>query len=369
MKNTLPPPRRTIFINGKFLAQRTTGVQRLAMNLTIALDQLPEIKSNDFILLCPPGSNSINLKNIKTKIIGLSNKKLHLWEQIILPFHTRGQFLLNLAGPAPFIKKKQVCMIPDAAVYDFPKAYTRSFKIWYQILFRKIISEAFMILTISEFSKIRLIKNHGKKAERLKIVPCGADHIKNIESDFEIIGKYQLNDKKFFLSVGSFNPSKNLLNLVIAFSKIKNSNAYLVLAGDKNNAIFSNEEAQFFNHPRIIKTGPITDEQLSGLYAMAHAFIFPSLYEGFGIPPLEAMSLGCPVFVANAASMPEVCGNAAEYFNPHSIEDITATLEKSLANEIQRHQLREQGYQRVKQYTWHKAAQKLISHLKDEKII
>jgi glycosyltransferase involved in cell wall biosynthesis len=114
---------------------------------------------------------------------------------------------------------------------------------------------------------------------------------------------------------------------------------------------------------RVITTGAISDSELSALYRQAHAFVFPSLYEGFGIPPLEAMSLGCPVVVAQAASIPEICGDAALYFDPRDIASISYALERILDDEALRETLRQRATVRVEQFTWERGACQLLDHL------
>lgn len=354
-----------IFINGKFTAQRMTGVQRLAASLIHALDHLLAETGdiNRWILLCPPGANPPSFKCIEIRFVGSVLGGLHVWEQVFLPAYTFGRALLNLAGPAPLLKRHQVCMIPDAAVFDHSQAYTFTYGAWYRLLFRVIGHSAMLLLTISEFSRQRLIVALGVHAKRLQIVYCAATHMMSVTPEPMILNRFELKGVKYLLAVGSMNPTKNLPALLSAFRGITASEVRLVLVGGGNSAVFATELMDAGSDPRVITTGPLSDGELSALYRHAHAFVFPSLYEGFGIPPLEAMSLGCPVVAAQVASIPEICGDAALYFNPLDIEGITYALEQILTDNALREALCQRGAARVALFTWERAACQLFDHL------
>jgi glycosyltransferase involved in cell wall biosynthesis len=364
---------RTLFINGKFAAQRMTGVQRLAASLIEALDHLLEETGNTdrWILLCPPGlgSKPPPLKRIEVRFVGAMPGGLHAWEQFFLPAYTVGRTLLNLSGPAPLLKRRQVCMIPDAAVFDHAEAYTSAYGAWYRLLFRVLSHSARLVLTISEFSRQQLIYALGPHAERFKLVYCAATHMKSFTPEPTVLERLKLNGVKYLLAVGSLNPTKNLPALVAAFRATLAPDVRLVLVGGTNNAVFAGQSLDAADDPRVITTGAISDGELGALYSHAHAFVFPSLYEGFGIPPLEAMSLGCPVVVAQAASIPEICGDAALYFDPCDIPSITTALQRILSEEALRETLRQRGAIRVGQFTWERGAQQLFDHLVSAKLI
>lgn len=359
-----------IFINGKFTAQRTTGVQRLALGIVKALDN--HFSGNSyrerFVLLCPHGSTPPLLTNIEVRFIGYKDVELHLWEQIILPIYTFGSTLINLSGPAPLFKINQVCMIPDAAVFDHSEAYTVSFSTWYRFLFIILSRSARLLLTISEFSSQRLKSVLFLKKDRFRVLPCAASHIKEINPDFSIIERHKLTEKPFLLSVGSSNPTKNLMRLIHAFNGL-NRDVSLVIVGGSNSTVFADHKTGFEYEDRIINIGVINDAQLRALYSCALAFVFPSVYEGFGLPLLEAMLLRCPVLTSNVASMPEVCGNAALYFNPYSISDIRVKLETIVDNNKVRNELVILGEERVKYFTWNTTSLLLVAYLTNANIM
>jgi|UPI00068BEAE1 glycosyltransferase involved in cell wall biosynthesis len=353
-----------IFINGKFTAQRTTGVQRLALGLVEALDDALAIRGtpDQWVLLCPQGASPPALRCISIQSCGPRRFGLHFWEQLVLPWASRHGRLLNLSGPAPLGKRGQVCMVPDAAVFDQPSAYTRAFGTWYRFLFRRLAASAALLLTISRFSQSRLAQRLGIAPSRLKVVPCAATHMQSVVQDDGVLQRLALAGGSYVLAVGSANPAKNLRALVEAFGRLPHPDLRLVLVGGTNSAVFAGETAQR-EDARIVRTGPVSDGQLKSLYANACAFVFPSLYEGFGLPPLEAMSLGCPVVASNAASIPEVCGDAALYFDPTSVADMATAITRVVDDADLRADLRRRGTLRFATFTWDAAAQLLLQHL------
>lgn len=357
----------TIFINGKFLSQPTTGAQRFAMEVVLALDILlsgnSEFKMHEFFLLIPKGlvKNVPHFRHLR--VVELAGFRSHLWEQVTLPLFVRDSFLINLSGSAPLFKRRQLFTIFDGAIFDFPRAYSRSFLAWYRFLFRVQARFADALVTLSEYSRDRLCKHLGAERDRFGIIPCGVDHIYQIVPDESILGKFDLNRDGYLLAVGSANPSKNFAALIEAFSTLKDDHGIrLVVVGGSNSAVFSGQEV--FDDFNVVRTGRVDDSQLKALYTHARAFVFPSLYEGFGIPPLEAMACGCPVIASNAASIPEVCGNAVGYFDPSSVSSMQGALEKAIADGYWRSTLQVAGKQKATEYTWGEAARHLVRHLK-----
>jgi glycosyltransferase involved in cell wall biosynthesis len=358
-----------IFINGKFTAQRTTGVQRLARELVSALDRAIAARPRDatpaFVLLCPAEGSAPPLRHIEVRRLGSPVRSLHAWEQMALPWATRGSRLLNLAGTAPVLGGRQVCMFPDAAVFDWPGAYTPAFAAWYRFAFRVLSRTASLALTISQFSKQRLMHHLHLPEERLAVVPCSGEHILKTRADDAILARLDLSAAPFLLAVGSNNPTKNFAALIRAFKSLPaQPRVALVIVGGSNDAVFAASVAAGpDNDDRIVSAGSIDDGSLQALYRNALAFVFPSVYEGFGLPPLEAMACGCPVLVSRAASLPEVCGDAALSFDPHSDADIARAMREVIADPQLRDELRAKGNARAFSLTWERAAACLMGHL------
>jgi len=356
-----------IYINGKFFGQPTTGTQRFATELVLAMDALLSESAKsilyDFVLVIPSEIKTHIPPLKQIRIVELAGYASHQWEQINLPFFVRNSFLINLSGSAPMFKRKQIFTIFDAAIFDFSQAYSKAFVRWYRLLFNVQARICSGLLTISKFSRDRLCMHLGIEKGLFSLVPCGVDHIYRIKSDESVLKKYGLNTNGYLLAVGSANPSKNFAALIKAFSSLSNvPSVRLVVVGGSNSAVFA--EQKISEDVNIIRTGRVDDAQLKALYTHARAFVFPSLYEGFGIPPLEAMACGCPVIASNATSIPEICGDAVGYFDPTSITSIQSSLEQIMVDDEWRKSLQVAGSEKVKQYTWRAAALQLLQHLK-----
>jgi glycosyltransferase involved in cell wall biosynthesis len=336
-----------VYLNGKFLAQRTTGVQRVAAQLVTALDGQV---AGAWVLLCPPGVNLPALRRIVARPVGPAGLPLHLWEQLVLPRAAADGLLVNLSGSAPAFARRQICLLHDAAVFDHPEAYTKSFVAWYRWLFRRLARHAAALLTVSTFSRDRLTAHLHLAADRFAVVPNGADHLDGVTPDDAVIDRFGLRGVPYLLAVGSANPTKNLDALVAAFALLGGTEQRLVIVGGSDARVFAGGPGP--DGPGVIRTGPLGDAALKALYGHALALVFPSRYEGFGLPPLEAMACGCPVVAARAAALPEVCGDAALYVDPGSVEAIAAAMRRVLDDGA----LREAGRRRATGFRWAAAA-------------
>lgn len=350
--------KKIVFINARFLTQSITGVQRYATQLVQALDNLVEQKIIDtkqveFVLIAPRHIKyELDLKHISLKRVGhLSG---HLWEQFELPFYTRGNLLLSLCNTAPLIKRNQLVTICDAVVFGFPQAYSFIFRTWYKILSVSLGIVARKILTISHFSKKELDKYCHIGDQKLQVVYLGSEHILEVKPDYEILEKYRLKNNKFILAVSSINLNKNFRSIILAIQFLGSYDFEIVIAGGLNLDIFISPQGSLNNS--IKHLGYVSDHELRALYEHASCFIYPSFYEGFGLPPLEAMACGCPVIVSNTASLPEICGDAALYCNPSSPEDIAKKISLLMHDTALRKEFRQKGLERVKQFSWQKCA-------------
>lgn len=345
-----------IYINARFLTQKTTGVQRFAIEISKQLK------------LLLPGVKFISPKNIIQKELAdyfevetCGNFTSHLWEQIELPIFLKKKknpLLINLGNTAPLFYKNQLVSILDLSFIINPKWFSRSFSLFYSFVIPKIAKRSLRIITISENSKKDIIEIIGINENKIDVLYC------DVPTEFRANNKLKLPNiyGDYILAVSSLDPRKNFGRLIEAFNKLNLPNIKLVIVGSVNK-VFSdvNIKKLIQDNELITFTGYVDQEELPGLYKNAKLFIYPSLYEGFGIPPLEAMICGCPTIVANVASLPEVCGDASYYVDPYSIDDISHGMKELTNNENLRQELIVKGYERVSHFNWESSAKQLVN--------
>lgn len=358
---------KKIYINGRFLTQPITGVQRSAVEFVKSLNNYltnnPTINQEFEIICLVPGSFrgdlGVSWQNIKIQKTGKLSG--NLWEQIELPIFARNGLLICLCNIGPIMHFNQIVVFHDASVFAVPDAYSISFKIKYWLIMWVLSLTSRSILTDSEFSKNEIIKYLRVKEEKIIVNYLGCEHILDSIPDYSILNANGIKEKKYILTVGSSSPHKNVISLVNAFLEI-DKGVDLVVVGGQFSKVFHQVE-DFQDAESIIRLGYVSDNELRALYEKAICFAFPSYYEGFGFPPLEAMTCGCPVISSNSASLPEVCGDAALFFNPMDVEEIKQSMEKMIANSSLQEELRRKGYEQAKKFTWDIAAKRLMEVL------
>lgn len=329
-----------IYINGRFLTQNTTGVQRVAEEVVKELDKLVEeenITQYKFCVLTPKNSiKSLNLKNISVKTIG--KLQGHAWEQLELPLFTKKHLLINFCNTAPMYKKNQIVYIHDTAILDAPEGFSNTFIKVYSKIFNAVSKRSKHIITVSEFSQRQLIHHFPVLKNKISYSHLGIEHVKALSAieNQEILKKFNLEKSPYFLAVSSANPNKNFKIISDMLEKSSSFEEDFILVGGNASKVFG-EGAELSQ--KIHQLGYVTDDELIALYSNAKAFIFPSKYEGFGLPPIEAMSQGCPVIASDCASIPEVLKDKAIYFNNKDYNSLYTSLNKIRENNIDRQDL------------------------------
>jgi len=232
------------------------------------------------------------------------------------------------------------------------------------------VKKASRVITISQSSKDDIIKQYSLPKERVEVVYLGIKEEKHFNSTnmIEFFDKHQVK-KPFILFVGTLQPRKNIVGLIHAFSKVKelHKDLQLVIIGKKGwlyEDILDAPE-KFDVKKDVVFLDFVKDDELPSFYKNAECFVLPSLYEGFGLPILEAMKYGCPVIASNISSLPEAGGDAALYVNPDSIDDIAEKIEKVVGDGKLQESMRKKGLLQVKKFSWKKAADEVLSVLEE----
>lgn len=330
-----------IICNARNQIGALTGVQRYTLEL---LNRLP----SNVKAVTPHGQ--------LTGIYG------HTWEQLILPFRLHGNLLWSPSNVGPLSVGHQVVSIMDMSPLDHPEWSSKKFSLWYKFLLPRLINRVHAILTISEFSKERIIHYCPKAESKTHVTLLAADsrfHPVNADNIAMSIRQLALPSPRYIVALGSLEPRKNLKTLLEVWSKIHPKlpdDVWLVLAGAKGNNLVFAEQSYNQIPPRVHLTGHVPDELLPALYSGAMASVYLSLYEGFGLPPLESMSCGTPVLTSNTTSLPEVVGDAALTSDPLDIEAIGRNILRLVENINLRHELKYRGLERAKLFSWDKTA-------------
>ena len=274
----------------------------------------------------------------------------------------------------PFVPGKKVLTISDLVFKTHPKTMYYKTRIALKLCFRKSLERADLIITISDFTKKQLLEFYPElKKKRIETILIGVDIDFFKKTDPIIIkgvmSKYNIN-QDYILYLGTLEPRKNLDRLIEAYAEVRKKNKncpLLVIAGKRGwlyKSIFKTVK-QFDLGDSIIFTGYIPYSEKPALLSGARAFCFPSIYEGFGMPTLEAMACETPVLTSNIASLPEVCGDAAVYVNPLSVADITEGLEKICFDDNLRNELIKNGKKQIELFSWDKEIKKLNNLYKE----
>jgi glycosyltransferase involved in cell wall biosynthesis len=361
-----------IVIDFRIFSTRAGGLGRYNQEF---LNELKKIdQKNQYVLLFKEDPLIDLPANFKIKICNFHWYGLK--EQIVLPwllYKLKADLVHFPHFNVPvFYFGKFVVTIHDLIMTKFPsrKASTLNiflFKIkyyFYQQVIKNAVKRAQIIIAVSKFTA-KDIKEYfhlgDKEAEKIKTVYEGLSTYLDVKkSDLKT-------PQNYFLYVGNAYPHKNLGFLVSVFKEFWQNHPeyYLILVGQKN--YFYDQLAKDSNCPNLIFAGHVPDDKLAEYYKGAKAYIFPSLYEGFGLPPLEAMSYGLPVLSSSSSSLPEILGHSALYFDPLDKEDLKKKMSDIISDEALRDNLVRAGYKQIDKYSWSKMAQEILDIYKNIK--
>lgn len=306
----------------------------------------------------------------KYRVIG--PKKM--WTQFALPFNLyfgakRPKIFFSPSHYSPrFSPVKTAISIMDLSYIKFPELFNKDDLYQLNNWTKYSAQKASKIFTISNASRDDILKEYKVRKENVVVTYPGVKELKaenlKLKSMDELKKKYGISSS-YILFVGTLQPRKNIVRLIEALAKLKEKDISLVVVGKKGwqyeeilaapSRVGVSERVKFLDF--------VSDEDLPPLYKNAVCYALPSLYEGFGLPVLEAMKFGCPVVTSNVSSLPEAGGDAALYFNPEDVDDIVKSLESIIQSSELRDKLIKKGYEQVKKFSWEKTAKETLKVL------
>ncbi|MGI9543363.1 MAG: glycosyltransferase family 4 protein [Cyclobacteriaceae bacterium] len=284
------------------------------------------------------------------------------WEQIGLVRYLHSEYdhkplLLNLGSTSPYFYKNKITTLHDIAYTVNPKWFSWKFTAWYKFLIPRLLKTSRKVITVSEFSKDQISDYYGVPKSKIEVVYNAVSDVFTPSQS-----TYVDQAQPYFLTVCSLSPRKNLKRTLEAFELVRTTRpeVKLIVVGDQRLKPFAKYDlTELLQAPNVVVKGYVSDQEMVNLYGKASGFIFTSLYEGFGIPPLEAAAMGCPCVASNVTAMPEVLGDSVCYCDPTSVEDIALAMQKLLEDPKYRRDLIDRGYQNLKRFDWEQSATKI----------
>jgi glycosyltransferase involved in cell wall biosynthesis len=352
---------RTYVINARFVAKRTTGVQRSAHEI---VSRLLSDDPDRYTLVAPKfGTGSDPSLPIEQR--GYIRYG-HLWEQIELPRIVQSMgsdaVLYTPETSGPLAVGQQVMTVHDLFAVENPEWFSRAFSAWYRWLMPRLVKRVAYILANSEYTRQRLLERFSLPEDKVVLCPFAQSErfAPTSEEEVERFRVEQGLPKRYLLSIGNIEPRKNLATLAAAWKKsmARGEGVKLVIAGGVNRAVFNTaaSAADALRDPTIRLLGFFPDEKLPLLYQGAEAFAFPSLAEGFGLPILEAMACGTPVICSDTTAMPETAGGAARLIPPREAEAWVEAIDSVLLEDQIRRRMRSDGLKRATRFSWSRTA-------------
>jgi glycosyltransferase involved in cell wall biosynthesis len=356
-----------IVINGTYLQEQASGLGVVNQNLISELIKFEQ--EFDFKLYSHADYFQINYPNQSipvTKSLSpdrgfTGHLKRFLWYQTSLNWHLKQQkaslFFSPVAEGMLFPSVPQIITGHDLIPLKYPELNPK-WQYYYRYILPIILNKSHKIISVSEHTKQDLIANYQLKPEKIKVIYLGCDRqLFSSQPNPEILQKYNLN--KYLLYVGDMRFYKNLSRCLEAFDRLPLKDYQFVITGKKDNFFYpqiQRQTEQLSAKERIIFLDYVPTADLPSLYSMAQSLVFASLYEGFGLPVLEAMACGCPVIASNVTSIPEVGGDSVLYVDPYDVENITQAMYHLLTDANLRKNFSNQGLKRARLFTWSKTA-------------
>jgi glycosyltransferase involved in cell wall biosynthesis len=365
---------RKIAINASMLDEHPTGVGVYTYNLANTLSALYKKENNHNITVFTPFAGHLNKDINIVKISDLVQSSRHrktaalyrfLWNTFLYPFAGRKyDLLISTTTHGSFTLRNQVITIHDLLSLRYNNISFHQ-RVYFKYLLPLLIKRSRLVITVSEATRQEIVRLMGCPPQKIHVVYNGYNkQVYNTtpEKEKHIQKKYHVSD--YILAVGPTYPHKNFELLITAYGNIdsttRRKHPLLIAGGMKP---YVNKLKEFVKtaglEDQVHFTGYIPADLMPSLYKEALFLVFPSLYEGFGFPLLEAMACGCPVTCSNTSSIPEVCGNAAIYFNPDNKAELTRAMNEMIKKPEIRNDLRRKGLAQSSLFSWESSAEKL----------
>ena len=342
----------TIYVNGRFLIRPMSGVERYAYRVCKAMVSL----GHKITLVCPkaPIHSCYDVSDFSIVYFGYGSS--HIWEQFVLPFfffRKKDYLLLNFMGLGPVAVCSKVMTIHDLSFLENPRWFSKAYYWWYKLMTPLAVRTSKHVLTVSRFSKSEILRFYSfVKSDDVTVAYGAADEA------FQPDPSIRPSAEPFALAVSSLDPRKNFSSLISAFQGVNGCQLYIV---GTYNRVFTAGDVCSRQLPSVKFLGRVTDGELIRLYNQASCFVFPSVYEGFGLPPIEAMHCGCPVLASDIPVLREVCGDAAVYFNPYDIGSIRNAINQFFEKHSEcRTVMQAKGFENVKRFSWELTANVIV---------
>jgi len=366
-----------IGIDAQLLAQRESGVEGCVRSLVEALAQVDD--ENEYVIYThgdAPGLDLHGNPRLAVRVTALPCRIRWvriLWQQMVLPrllLRDRIDVLHAPAYVSPLGAPRPVVVtMHDVIAAKFPEMCKRANAIHYGLMLPRVARKAARIIASSECTRRDIVARLHVPRQKVDVIHPGVSSefrpIEASEKRAQVARRMQL-PRGFILFVGNLEPKKNLPTLIRAFARVKRKRGVeqrLVIGGRRGwkcRDVFEAVQEEGLGG-QVHFCGRVSDEDLAALYSMADLFVFPSLYEGFGLPPLEAMACGTPVVAGDAGSLPEVLGDAALLVRPESVSELAEAMHRALAEPSLRHDLRRKGMKRARMFDWARAARETVA--------
>lgn len=347
-----------LLINGNFLNRNLTGIERFSFEVLARFDSLLKAEDDVSILISAnakfvPQYKNIKILKSKKEISSFPKWDLFEFKKACKKNKATG---LSFSNTAPLGKYCGYAFIHDIYAVDFPQDFTskkeKLIKLYCKLNYKNIARNAKKVLTVSAFSKKQIQNAYKVEDSRIEVIPNGWEHFFNVKEDDSIFEKYpDLKKESFYFTLGSLQKRKNL-KWIVQYAK-DHSDEKFAISGKVISGLESKEISQLKNLENVTLLGYVSDEEVKALMKNCKAFVFPSYYEGFGIPPLEALSVGARIIVAKSASLPEIYGDAAVYIDAQNpCCNLNELLENTNISDTKVKEV-------LEKYTYQNAAEKL----------